>query len=77
MQHGIGGTAHGNIQAHGILEGLEVSNGPGQNAGIILFVPTAGEVNHQAPRFEKEGLAIGVRRHQGPIAGKAQPQSLC
>jgi hypothetical protein len=70
MQHGVGGAAHGDVQAHGIFERGFVCNVTGQNASVIVLVVTLRQLDDQASRFAEQLFTLGMRRDQRAVAGQ-------
>ena len=76
MQHGIGRTAHGNVQRHGVLESLESGDAARQDCGIVLLVIATAQFDDGAPGAQKQLLALGMGRHQRTVAGQRQAHRL-
>ena len=53
MQHGVGRSAHGDIERHGVLERLEVRDIARQRGFIVLLVITARQVDDQMAGFDE------------------------
>ena len=45
VEHGIGRTAHGHVQGHGVFKGFEASNVAWQYAVVVLLVVAFGQVD--------------------------------
>ena len=76
VQNGIGGAAHCNIQAHGVLESLEVTYVARQHRVIILVVVTFAKFHNQAARAQEQLLPVGVGGQHRAIARQTQAQGL-
>ena len=76
VQHRVGGTAHGNVQAHRVLEGVTRGQRPRQHRGIVLLVIAAAQLHDLVARPQEELTAVGMRGQAGTIARQAQPQRL-
>ncbi len=76
MQHGIGRTAHRNIQRHRILKGIESGDIARQHRLVVLLVITAAQVDNHATCTQKQLFALGMRRDQRTVAGQGQAQRL-
>ncbi len=72
----VGRSAHGHVERHGVLEGLEGGDRTRQRRGVVLFVVALGKLDGDAARAQEQRLAIGVRSDQGAVAGQRQAQSL-
>ena len=73
VQDGVGGAAHGDVQRHGVLKGLE-AHGARQHGGVFFFVVALAQLHRQAASALEELLAVGVRGHHGTVAGQRQAQ---
>jgi hypothetical protein len=76
VQHGVGGAAHGDVQAHGVLEGLEAGDVARQGAGVVLLVIAPGQVHGQPAGAQEQLPALGMGGQQGAVAGQGKPQGL-
>jgi len=74
VEHRIGGTAHGHIQAHGVFKGIEAGNAAGQNGGVVLFVPALGQFHDAPPGPQEQFLAVRMGGHHRAVAGQGQAQ---
>src|SRR6202012_5321843 len=70
VQHGVGRTAHGDVQPHGVLEGGEVGDVARQDALVVLVVVTVGQVDGQAAGFEEQAFAVAVGGQHRAVAGQ-------
>src|SRR5260370_1252292 len=68
MQHGVGRTAHGYVERHGVLERLEARNAARQHAGIVLFVVAAGGGHDQMTGRDDKALAVGMLMRSDAIS---------
>ena len=69
VEHGVGGAAQGHVHRHGVLEGRERGDLPGQDLlGDQLHDLHAG--------FLGQANAGRVHRRDGAVAGQGQPQGL-
>ncbi len=76
VQHRIGGTAHGDIQRHGILERRLGGDVAWQGALVILLVVTLGKGDDALACQLEQLLAIGMGRQHGAVARLGKPQRL-
>ena len=76
MQNGVGRAAHGDVEHHRVLEGLEGRDGAWQRAGVVLLVPAAREVDDEMAGLDEQALAIGMGRQSGAIAGQSEAERL-
>ena len=76
MQHSIGGAAHGDVEGHGVLEGLEGGDAAGSGGEVVVLVVAAGQIDDGAASLEEELLAVGVGGHDGAIAGLGETERL-
>ena len=74
MQDRVGGTAHGDIQRHGILESLEGSDITRQDAFVFILVIALAHFNGLASSFKEQLLAIGMGGNNRTIARRAKPR---
>ncbi len=74
VQHGIGRTAHGDIERHGVFEGLLGGDRARQGSVIVLLVITAGEIDDQVAGFDEEALAVGMGCERRAVAGQRQAE---
>src|SRR5690606_40745124 len=76
VQDGVGGTAHGDVQGHGVLEGLEVGDRARQHAVVALAVEALAQLDDQAAGAQEQLLAVGVGGQGGAVARQGQAQGL-
>jgi hypothetical protein len=74
VQHRVGGAAHGDVQRHGVLEGLE-ADGARQHGGVVLLVVAAGQLDDAAAGALEQLLAVGVGGQQVPLPGSDRPSA--
>ena len=76
VQHGIGRSAHRNVEAHRVFEGFEAGNAARQDAGVILLVPALAQFDRESPGLEEQRLAIGMGSQLRAVAGQRKAQRL-
>ena len=76
MQHGIGGTAHSDINSHGIQEGFACSNRARQHAFVAGLIVGKGIQHHLSRSSTEEFHAVLVRGEQRSIARKRKADGL-
>ena len=76
VQHGIGRTAHGDIQRHGVFERRLTGDVARQRAGIVLLVVTFGQLNNALTGVEEQRFTVSVRRQQRAVARLREAQRL-
>ncbi len=76
VQHGVGGTAHGHVHGHGVLEGLLGRDGTRKHALVIVVVVLLGDLDDLLGRTLEQVLAVGVRGQDGAVAGQSQADGL-
>jgi hypothetical protein len=76
MQHGVGRTAHGDIDRHRVLERFHGGDAARQGTGIVLFVPATGQADDPPPGLQEQFAPVGMGRHQAAIARQRQAQRL-
>lgn len=72
VQDRVGGSAHGDIEAHGVLERLEVRNVPRQHAFVVLLVVAFSKIDDQMPCFHEKPFAICVGSQRRAVARQGQ-----
>ena len=72
MQHGVGRSAHRDVQRHGIFERLEAGDRPRQRGLVVLFIVAARQIDDQMAGLDEQSLAVGMRRQHRAVAGQAQ-----
>ena len=75
MQHGVGRSAHDDIQGHRIFKGVLGGDGAGQNDRVILLIIALGDIDDQVPGLDEQPFAVGVGGQSRAVAGRRQPQS--
>ena len=76
MQHGVGRAAHGDVEAHRVLERLEAGDRARQHALVVLLVIALGEIDDQMAGLDEQLLAIGVGGDDCAVAGQRQAERL-
>ena len=76
MQDGVGGTAHGDVQRHRVLERGEGRDRTRQDGEVVGFVVAAGDLDDLAAGFEEQFPPVGVGGDDGAVAGQAEAQRL-
>ena len=76
MQHGVGRAAHGDVEAHRVLERLEAGDRARQHALVVLLVIALGEVDDQMAGLDEQLLAVGVGGDDRAVAGQRQAERL-
>ena len=76
VQDGVGRTAHGDVERHGVLERLEGGDPARQRAFVALLVPAPREIDDEMPGLDEQAPPVGVRRHHRAVAGQRQAQRL-
>src|SRR5690606_7719646 len=76
VQDGVGGATHGDVQGHGVLEGLEAGDRARQHAGVVLFVVALGDLDDGTAGLQEEFLAVAVGGQHGAVAGQAEADGL-
>ncbi len=74
VQHRVAGAAHGDVQRHGVFEGLECGDIARQHRGIILLVVALAQFDGKAASAQEQLFAIGVGGEQGAVAGQREAQ---
>jgi hypothetical protein len=64
VQHGVGRAAHGDVERHGVLEGLEAGDVARQHAGRRPARSSVWQFDDQAAGLEEQALAVGVGGQQ-------------
>ena len=76
MEHRIGTGTHGNVQSHGIHEGLTCGYTAWQNALVAILVICKGILYYLTSSILEELYAIGVCGKDGTITGKRKTNTL-
>jgi hypothetical protein len=74
VEHGIGRTAHGDIEGHGILKGGLGSDGTRQYRCIVLLVVTFAQFDNLPSGTQKELLAVGMGGNYRAITGQTEAE---
>jgi hypothetical protein len=75
VQNGVGGTAHGDIQRHGVFKRRFTGNVARQRTGIVLLVVAFGQLNDAFTGVEEQLFTIGVGRQQRAVARLRRPSA--
>lgn len=70
MQHRVGGTAHGDIQRHGVFKRSLVGNGARQNGLVVLLVITARQIDDQVTGLDEQAFAVRMGGKRRTVAGQ-------
>ena len=76
VKNGVGGAAHGNVQAHRVLESVLGSDRARQNRIVIIVVVRAAHINDAVSSFQEELLALDLRGQSRAVSGQCQADSL-
>lgn len=76
VQHGVGGTAHGHIHGHGVLEGFLGGDGARQHGIVGIVVVLVGDLDDLLGGTLEQVLAVGVGGEDGAVAGQGQADGL-
>ena len=76
VQDGVGGAAHGDVQAHGVLEGGLGGDGARQDGGVVVLVVGPGDLDDLVADALEELAAVGVGGQQGAVHGQGQAEGL-
>ncbi len=74
MQDGIGGTAHGDIQRHGVFKSRLAGDIARQRGSVILLVIAFGQLDDTFTGVQEQLLTIGVGRQQRAVTRLRQAQ---
>ena len=74
MQDGIGGTAHGDIQCHGVFKRRFAGDITRQRRSVVLLVVTLSQLDDTRTRIEEQLFTIGVSRQQRAVTRLRQAQ---
>src|SRR5690554_1914530 len=76
VQHGIGASAHGNIEGHGVHKGRLGGNVAGQYRNITVLVIAVGQFYNLVGGVFEELSTVHVGGYNGAVARQGQSQSL-
>ena len=76
VQHGVGGTAHGHIHGHGVLESLLGGDGTRQHGIVVIVVILLGDLHHLLGGALEQVLAVGMGGQNGAVARQSQTDGL-
>ena len=74
VQDGVGRTAHGDVEGHGVFERLEVGDVARQHRLIVLAVVTLAQLDDGAAGLQEQLLAVGVGGQGRTVARQGQAQ---
>src|SRR5450830_525494 len=74
VQDGVGGTAHGDVQGHGVFERLDIGNIARQHRVIVVAVVTLAQLDDGPAGLEEQLLAVGVGRQGRTVARQGEAQ---
>ncbi|MNQ48583.1 hypothetical protein D3C85_624650 [compost metagenome] len=74
VQDGVGGTAHGDVQGHGVFERLEVGDVARQHRLVVLAVVTLAQLDDGAAGLQEQLLAVAVGGQGRTVARQCQTQ---
>ena len=77
VQHGVGRSAHRDIQPHGVFKGAESGDAARQNRIILALIMAFCQIHDLAASLEEQALAVGVGGKGRAITRQRQTQSLC
>jgi len=75
MQNGIRRAAHGNIERHGILEGLEGCDAAWKHGEVILFVISFGQIDDGSACLQNNSLRSEWVATTVPFPGSPRPKA--
>ena len=76
VQDGVGGAAHGHVQAHGVLEGFLGGDGTRQDGVVLIVVVGAAHVDDARAGLGEELLAFDLGGQGGAVTGQGQADGL-
>ena len=76
VKNSIRGAAHGNVQAHRVLESVLGSDRARQNRIIIIVVVRAAHINDAVASFQEELLTLNLRSQCRAVTGECKADSL-
>ena len=74
MEHGVGGTAHGDVEAHGVFEGVLRGDAAREDAFVVQIVILVAEFHDALTGSFEELLTFGVRCNDGAVAREAEAE---
>ena len=74
MEHGVGGTAHGDVKSHGVFESVLRGNAPREDAVVVQVVILVAEFHYALTGGFEELLAFGVGGDDGAVAREAEAE---
>ena len=72
VQHRVGGTAHGDVQRHGIQECRTAGDAAGEDALVPVPVIFIGILDNEAGGFPEQFRTAGMGGHDGAVARQGQ-----
>src|SRR5690554_6762015 len=76
VQHGIGASAHGNIEGHGVHKGRLGGDVAGQYRGVAVLIVPVGQFYNLVGGVFEELSAVDVGGYNGAVARQGQTQRL-
>ncbi|MCY1172314.1 hypothetical protein D9M73_124470 [compost metagenome] len=74
VQDGVGRTAHGDVEHHGVLERLEVGDVARQDGLVVLAVVALAQLDDGAAGLQEQLLAVAVGGQGRTVARQCQTQ---
>ena len=74
VEHGVGGTAHGDVEAHGVFEGVLRGDAAREDAVVVQIVILVAEFHDALTGGFEQLLAFGVGRDDGAVAREAKAE---
>ena len=74
MQHRIGRAAHGDVEAHRVLECLEARDIARQHAAVVLLVVAPRQIDDEMPGLDEQALAVGMGGEHRAVAGQGKTE---
>jgi hypothetical protein len=75
VQDGVGRTAHGDVQRHGVFERLEVGDVARQHRLVVLAVVALAQLDDGAAGLQEQLLAVGVGGQGRAVARQDRPRA--
>ena len=72
VEHGVGGGSHGDVERHGIEEGLARGDAARQNRVVALLVVGEGVLHDEPCGALEEAYAVLVRSQDASVAGQRE-----